>query len=215
VSVKDRWIGPREQVLNELITCWCYGPNKPSSHPSTKGWFCPHCFNGCIGRETGYGTMDQSVIILWIGLVALFSWEQWLCSTLLMTMWKVAICTPCEICMVEGHMWIEHGKCVACWSFSPCRVYIDSNHRDPRIWVPLICNSHHIDNLMNLMEECLCYFNIITWLQLLDDPHRLHLSFIMVWIELKHESKTHSLRGFGTVSLFCRNGFVTLQPKLL
>jgi hypothetical protein len=29
VSVKDRSVGPREQVLNVPIACWCYGPSKP------------------------------------------------------------------------------------------------------------------------------------------------------------------------------------------
>jgi hypothetical protein len=28
VSVKNRWVGPREQVLNVLIACWWYGPSK-------------------------------------------------------------------------------------------------------------------------------------------------------------------------------------------
>jgi hypothetical protein len=28
VSVKDQWVGPCEQVLNVLITCWCYRPSK-------------------------------------------------------------------------------------------------------------------------------------------------------------------------------------------
>jgi hypothetical protein len=28
VLVKDRWVGPREQVLNVTITCWCYGHSK-------------------------------------------------------------------------------------------------------------------------------------------------------------------------------------------
>jgi hypothetical protein len=41
VSVKDRWVGPREQVLNVLITCRCYGPGKPSSLPSIEGGFTP------------------------------------------------------------------------------------------------------------------------------------------------------------------------------
>jgi hypothetical protein len=41
VSVKDRWVGPRGQVLNVLIACQCYGPGKPSSLPSTKGGFAP------------------------------------------------------------------------------------------------------------------------------------------------------------------------------
>jgi hypothetical protein len=29
VLVKDRWVGPRDQVLNVLTTCWSYGPSKP------------------------------------------------------------------------------------------------------------------------------------------------------------------------------------------
>jgi hypothetical protein len=28
VSVKDRWVGLHEQVLNVPIACWCYGPSK-------------------------------------------------------------------------------------------------------------------------------------------------------------------------------------------
>jgi hypothetical protein len=30
----------------------------------------------------------------------------------------------------------------------PYRVYIDSNRRDSWIWVPLVCGSHQVDNLM-------------------------------------------------------------------
>jgi hypothetical protein len=37
------------------------------------------------------------------------------------------------------------------WVFL-CRVYIDLNHRDSRIWVPLVCGSHHVDNLTNSMS---------------------------------------------------------------
>jgi hypothetical protein len=32
-----------------------------------------------------------------------------------MTTQKVAICGTCEIRMVEGHMWTEREKRVACW----------------------------------------------------------------------------------------------------
>jgi hypothetical protein len=32
-----------------------------------------------------------------------------------------------------------------------CRVYIDSNRRDSRIRVSLVCGSHHVDNLTNSM----------------------------------------------------------------
>jgi hypothetical protein len=58
-----------------------------------------------------------------------------LCPSLLTMMQNVAICGPCKIRMVLEHTWTERGKHVACWSIFPCRVYIDSNHRDSRIWV--------------------------------------------------------------------------------
>jgi hypothetical protein len=44
-----------------------------------------------------------------------FSRERWLCPSLLTTSWKVVICGPREIRMVEGHTWTERGKRVACW----------------------------------------------------------------------------------------------------
>jgi hypothetical protein len=34
----------------------------------------------------------------------------------------------------------------------PCMVYIDSNRRNSRIWVSLVCDSHHVDNLTILMS---------------------------------------------------------------
>jgi hypothetical protein len=41
---------------------------------------------------------------------------QWARSNLLMTVRKVVICGPREICMILDHMWTKHGKRVACWS---------------------------------------------------------------------------------------------------
>jgi hypothetical protein len=41
MSIKDRWVGPREQVLNVPITCWLYGTSKPSSLSSTEAWLKP------------------------------------------------------------------------------------------------------------------------------------------------------------------------------
>jgi hypothetical protein len=38
VSVKNRWVGSCEQVLNVLIACWWYRPSKLSSLPSTWAW---------------------------------------------------------------------------------------------------------------------------------------------------------------------------------
>jgi hypothetical protein len=54
----------------------------------------------------------------------------------------------------------------------PYRVYIDSNRRDSRIWVPLICVSHHVDNLtnsMSLLVANVVLLNILNCLQLLYD----------------------------------------------
>jgi hypothetical protein len=53
------------------------------------------------------------------GVGSTFSQEQCIRPTLLATSRKVAICGPCEICMVKGHTWTEHGKHVACWSYFP------------------------------------------------------------------------------------------------
>jgi hypothetical protein len=64
--VKDRWVSPREQVLNAPIVCQCYGPGKPSSWLSTEAYLFPHCLIGCCGREAGYGPVDQTAIELWI-----------------------------------------------------------------------------------------------------------------------------------------------------
>jgi hypothetical protein len=38
VSVKDRGVGIREQVLNVQIACRCYGPGKPSNRLLTDVW---------------------------------------------------------------------------------------------------------------------------------------------------------------------------------
>jgi hypothetical protein len=81
-----------------------------------------------------------------------FSREQWDPSKSVGDSWKVAMHWPREICMVWDHTRTKRGMRVAYWLGFPCMVYIDSNHRDSQIWVPLVCGSHHIDNLMNLMS---------------------------------------------------------------
>jgi hypothetical protein len=72
MSVKDRWVGPRKQVLNVLIACQRYQPCKPCSLPSTEGGFTPTTSMSIFGRETGYELMDRSAVVLWIGSGALF-----------------------------------------------------------------------------------------------------------------------------------------------
>jgi hypothetical protein len=72
VSVKNRWIGHREQVLNIPIAYRWYESCKASSWISTEGWLCPHCFMGWLGRETWYGPVDRLAIVIWIVSRALF-----------------------------------------------------------------------------------------------------------------------------------------------
>jgi hypothetical protein len=62
-------------------------------------------------RSVGRGTVDY--------VRSPSSRVQWICSNLLTTVCKVAICGPREIRMVIDHTWTEHGKCVACWSGFP------------------------------------------------------------------------------------------------
>jgi hypothetical protein len=165
VSVKDRWVSPHEQVLNIPIACRWYRLGKPTRRPSTQCWICPYCFIGWPERETGYRLMDQSVGVLCIVSGTLFlrsSGTAQLCGRLR----ERLLCVAHEIRMVWDHTQTERGICVACWSDFPCKVYINSNHRDSRIWVPLICGSHHIDNFTNLMSLsvgnmcCLIHSNV-------------------------------------------------------
>jgi hypothetical protein len=56
------------------------------------------------------------------------SQKQWICSNLLATVRKVAICEPHEIRMVLSMESVWHVGRVF-----PCKVYIDLNRRDSRI----------------------------------------------------------------------------------
>jgi hypothetical protein len=53
VSVKDRWVDPREQVLNVPIACLCYGPGKPSSWLSTEAYLFPTTSLAVVGEKLG------------------------------------------------------------------------------------------------------------------------------------------------------------------
>jgi hypothetical protein len=64
VSVKDQWIGPREQVLNVLIAYQRYGPGKPSRWLLTEAWLKPTTSLVESGGETGWGPTDRSVDVL-------------------------------------------------------------------------------------------------------------------------------------------------------
>jgi hypothetical protein len=79
-----------------------------------------------------------------------FSHEQWHCSTLLTTMWKVDICGAREIRLVESHTWTKRENVWLVGRIFPYRVYIDSNRHDSRIWVTGCLCQLERSNLMNL-----------------------------------------------------------------
>jgi hypothetical protein len=64
-----------------------------------------------------------------------FSWEQWDLSKSIGASWKVATYEAAHrkrTLGVRGLVWKAY---VSCCRVFPCRVYIDSNHRDSQIWV--------------------------------------------------------------------------------
>jgi hypothetical protein len=119
VSVKDRSVGPHEQVLNVPIAYWCYGPSKSSSRPSIDAWLCPHCFIGWLGREARYEPVDRSAARCGLCREPFFSGAVGACSTLSITCERLARTgtphgkhTP-GVC---GLVWKTY---VVCWSGFP------------------------------------------------------------------------------------------------
>jgi hypothetical protein len=111
-----------------------YRPNKPSSRLSIDVWLSLllHWLAWERNRVRTRGSVSQRAVD-YVG--SPFSWEQWLCPTMSTTH--------------EGLVYVDHVRYVWSWTIcglsvesvwhvglvSPCRVYIDSNHRDSRIWV--------------------------------------------------------------------------------
>jgi hypothetical protein len=139
LSVKDRWVDPREQVLNVLIACWYM------DLVSLVAW---HQQRVALPPLLQWPAQERN----WIrtrGLVSHravdyvkspFSREQWLCPSLLMTSWKVVIRGPCEIRIVDGHTRTKHEKHMACWSGFP----LQGVHRFESPW------------LSDMSTACLC-----------------------------------------------------------
>jgi hypothetical protein len=53
VLVKDRWVVPREQVLNVPIACRRYGPIKHNSRLSTEACLFPNASLAVMGEKLG------------------------------------------------------------------------------------------------------------------------------------------------------------------
>jgi hypothetical protein len=152
VSVKDPWVGPREQVLNVSITCWYMIPVSWCSFVTTWLNLLSSMPRLSRGRENEV-TQDDSQASM--SLVAKTSSR---CRRPVLTSWGLAkICYTCTTCDVWSET-MRGSRVESVWHVVhvfPCRLYIDLNHHDSRIWVSLICGSHHVDNLIKLVEGCL------------------------------------------------------------
>jgi hypothetical protein len=80
MSVKDRWVGPREQVLNVLTAYQRYETDKPSSLLSTDVWLSPLLLwlrvGGKLGGDTWIGQLacwECSQVPYFLGVVTLFN----------------------------------------------------------------------------------------------------------------------------------------------
>jgi hypothetical protein len=97
-------------------------------------------------------TWDRTTVELWIVSGALLSGG----SGFVQICWWLRerlLCINHIRCVWSGTI---RGLSVGCvWCVGrvfPCRVYINSNRRDSQIWVSLVCGSHHVDNLTDLMS---------------------------------------------------------------
>jgi hypothetical protein len=68
---------------------------------------------------------------------SLFSWGQWICSTMLMTSEMLPHTRTARKKRMSGVCELVWEAYVSCVSGFPCMVYIDLNHRDSQIWVTI------------------------------------------------------------------------------
>jgi hypothetical protein len=147
----------RTDELVPMSKYWMYWPHTgdmgPPSLVAYRWWLCGflHCFYGCEWKGNRVGTNrlinrpDEDVV------GSLVSREQWLCPTLLVAHNRLLYTDYVRYIWSRAihRLSMESVWCVD--QVFPYRVYIDSNLRDSRIWVPLVYGSHHVDNLMNLI----------------------------------------------------------------
>jgi hypothetical protein len=125
-QLNDQWVHPREQVLSVPIACYWYGPSKPSSLSSTDAW---------LKRETGYGPVNRSASVLWIVSGAPFLESSGIRPNLSVTRERLLYVDHVRYVWLRSihRPSMENVWCVG--QIFPYMVYIDSNHRDSRIWV--------------------------------------------------------------------------------
>jgi hypothetical protein len=136
--------------------------------------------------------MDRSVGMLWIVSGALFLGSS---DSVQLCRWLMKGCHvrgPPAGSIRRAYMdWRGKHTCRVGQVF-PGRVYIDSNHRDYRIWVSLVCGSHHIDNLMNLISLLVADVVLLIYLIICNSClSRVGciFSFEMIWLEQKLDNK--------------------------
>jgi hypothetical protein len=132
VSAKDRWVDPREQVLNVPIAYWYMGPVSLVACRRQKLGL--SLLLHWLAWERNWVRTRVSISRCAVDSVEnTFSREQWDPSKSIGGSRKVAICGPHEIHMLMA----IHGLSMeSVWRVDrvfPYRVYIDSNHRDSRI----------------------------------------------------------------------------------
>jgi hypothetical protein len=135
MSIKDRWVGSHEQVLNVLIACWWHGPSKPSSLSSIKPWLKPTAslvglgeklgMDPCIGQSACYGLCQKPFFSGAVGSIQICRWLVRGCH-----IWGLPTGSVRRV-YVDWH---EKRMCHIDRVF-PYRVYIDLNHRDAWICV--------------------------------------------------------------------------------
>jgi hypothetical protein len=128
-----------------------YGPSKPSSRLSIEAWVFPTTSLAIVREKLGTDLRIGQPS--YCGLC-----REPFCSG---GSGSVQICWRlCERLLYVDHVRYVWSRAIrglsveSMWHVGrvfPCRVYIDSNHHDSQIWVLLVCGSHHIDNLMNLI----------------------------------------------------------------
>jgi hypothetical protein len=159
VSVKDRGVGTREQVLNVPIACQWYGPGKPISLLLTDVWLKRTASMAVLGEK-----LRQVPRTIQPG------WEVESGAFFLGSSESVQLCwVSVKGCHVWGSPtgsihWAYVDWCgKRTWHVDqvfPYRVYIDSNRRDSRIWVTA-CS--WLSSSSNLQDYWLM-FNIKSWL---------------------------------------------------
>jgi hypothetical protein len=97
------------------------GPVNRCSWTATDAWLCPHYFNGWLGRETGWESVNLSANGL--GII----------SGAISFSGAVALLDSIGAYTKGCHVWLVMSTYMSFVSDFSCMMYNDSNHRDSQI----------------------------------------------------------------------------------